>query len=66
MTIHIDSKAAFFIMVGLALLAVNMSNTYVATREVYTLVKGLHFNLVQAPFEAAFNTAKAARDAAKE
>lgn len=62
MTIHISARAAFFISLGLVLVAVNLSENHLATREVYRLVKSVHFNLVQAPLEAAINDVRSTID----
>lgn len=64
-TINIDRRAAFLLLVGMAILLANFTSGYGATREMYAVLRDLHFHLVKAPFEAAVNSAKAARDAAK-
>lgn len=60
--IRVDRKTALLLVLGIAVLAVNFTQAYGLMRDLVPLVRSIHFNLVQAPLEAAMNTAKAALD----
>jgi hypothetical protein len=60
--IGIDTRSALLIVAGIAVLILYTTQTYGLLSDLWRLTNRIHFHLVQAPLEAAMNSAKAALD----
>jgi len=64
--IRLDAATAVAVVLGVLALTLYTRQAYGLIRDLVPLIRSIHFNLVQAPFEAAVNAARSALDDAGE
>jgi hypothetical protein len=64
--INIDAGTAIALLIGAGALILYSRQVYSLIRDLYPLVKNIHFTLIQAPLEAAMNASRTALDKAIE